>query len=71
MNCSLAASEENDLTILALELIAHDAYELYQDLKVKIQWVVKEDEVGDIFQNWNRKDIDGFLYYIKSSFNER
>lgn len=71
MNCTPSVSEENELTLLAMELIAHDAYELFQDLKVKIQWLVQEDEVGDIFQNWSRKDIDSFLYYIKETFNRR
>lgn len=71
MNCTPSVSEENELTLLAMELIAHDAYELFQDLKVKIQWLVQEDEVGDIFQNWSRKDIDSFLYYIKETFNQR
>lgn len=54
-----------------MELIAHDIYELFQDLRIKINWLLQENEVGDIFASWKEQEIAAYLGYIKMIFNDR
>jgi hypothetical protein len=70
MRCVPAPGHENDLTNLVIELIGHDLYELYQNLSEKLKWVIHEDEVGDIFQDWPKDEIHSILSFFKNSFNQ-
>jgi hypothetical protein len=70
MECLPPKGYENDLTNLVLELLANDLQELFENLSSKLKWLIKEDEVGDIFQDWKKEETLSVLKHLKTSFND-
>jgi len=69
--CRPSADEECEVTISCLELVARDLRDLFLLFHSKLRWLVREEQVGDIFTGWPENEVRAVLAHLKDFYNSR
>jgi hypothetical protein len=52
LECKVPEDKECEATSVCLELIAKDIRQLFILYHEKIRWIIREEEIGDLFEAW-------------------
>ena len=70
LECKVSSKEECEVTVMCSELLAADIRQLFLLYHEKLRWVVREEEVGDIFEGWSPADVKALLLQLISYYND-
>ena len=64
-------SEQYDIVLACLELVAADVRDLFRLFHVKLLWVLREEQRGDLFAGWESAEVKAVLTHFKTFYNDR
>ena len=64
-------SEQYDIVLACLELVAADVRDLFRLYHVKLLWVLREEQRGDLFEGWESAEVKAVLTHFKTFYNDR
>jgi len=71
LNCMVTAEEESEVSVVCMELLVHDLYNLWTLFHKKLKWVVDQQEEGDLFQAWDENEVAGLMDQFKEFYLSR
>jgi hypothetical protein len=54
LECRVPECEECELTALCQEVVSSDIRQLFVLYHEKLSWIVREEDIGDLFDTWVR-----------------
>lgn len=71
LNCRISAEEECEAIVSCLERTAVDTGDLFKLYYEKLIFILRENEVGDIFAGWKQAEVKTVLTHLITFYNER
>ena len=69
LDSRIPALEGGEIAVICVELIATDVRQLFHLYHEKLRWIVREEQVGDIFEGWAPAEVKALLAQLISYYN--
>ena len=70
LDCKTPVLEGGEIAVICSELIATDVRQLFHLYHEKLRWLVREEELGDIFEGWSPNEVKALLAQLISYYND-
>jgi len=68
LDCLVGVQDECEVVVICLEQVAQDIRVLFPLFGRKLLWLLREHEVGDVFEGWAEEEVEALLRKLKAFY---